>query len=377
MSYDWKALAPTRPLAVADIAATSALYVPRFGAGADEIDALLDAGLDQPVAIFGPAGAGKSTELGALAKRRQPKWVGPLVRLDKLLAYTETTTVDDVLEAIARFTIEVAIDRLGLKLSGDLAAAVGRVSLGVGAHMFPRGFDLLLATVRDLQRASRQHDIGLLIDGLEKAAPDLARRVLQRLESLRAEARLVAVVPTSLAAGPGASALDNYHHVAIGAVVVSDSVEVLMKGPTDGDRFLFEIGARRLGVPSDRLGRESWDTTPRALRRCIVMSGGLVRTVLQLLQRAALYATMAGRATPDVEDVQRAEDEQRSFLLRLLSEGDSEALRAAHNTNGLEVPLEKRIRFLANGLLLEHQVGGERFVHVSPLLRHPILGAPE
>ena len=66
MNYDWKALAPTRPLGTADIL-PGGLYVPRGGEGAFEIDALLNAGLEQPIALFGPAGVGKSTELAALA----------------------------------------------------------------------------------------------------------------------------------------------------------------------------------------------------------------------------------------------------------------------------------------------------------------------
>ena len=111
---------------------------------------------------------------------------------------------------------------------------------------------------------------------------------------------------------------------------------------------MFEVGARRLGVEPHNIGGDQ-DTTAVAMRLCIVLSGGLIRTFLQLLQKAALYATMRGAPVPAEEDVLRAAHEQTNFLLRLLKEGDVDALRAAHGTSGLEVEISRRVRFLANG----------------------------
>lgn len=371
MSYDWQALAPTRPLAISDIG-VGALYVPRTGEGALEIDALLSAGLEQPIALFGPAGAGKSTELAALAKRRESKWVGPLVRLDKVLAYSDATSVEDVLDAIATFVIRVAIEKLGLKLSPELAATLGPAPPGLATHA---GFDLVLAAVREIRSASKEGDVGLLVDGLEKASSGLARRTLANLERLRGEARVVVVVPTGLATGPSAAALQDYHVMLIGPVVVSETVDLLMSKGTEGDQFLFEIAARRLGVRPENIGRESWDTTAVAMRLCIVLSGGLIRTFLQLLQKAALYAAMRGRAAPDVQDVRRTAHDQTGFLLRLLKEGDVESLRAAHGTSGVEIEIDRRVRFLANGILLEYRTSAGPVVYVAPLLADAILKA--
>lgn len=376
MSYNWKALAPTRPLSIADIGVGD-LYVPRAGEGAGEINALLNAGLEQPIALFGPAGAGKSTELAALAERRESTWVGPLVRLDKVLAYSDATSVDDVFDAIATFTIRLAIEKLGLKLSSTLAAAVGLCLPDIVVRTVPSGFDLLLAAVREIRSASKQGDVGLLVDGLEKASSGLARRTLANLARLRGEARVVVVVPTELATGPSAAALHDYHVMSIGPVVVSPSVDALMSTATDGDAFLFEVAARRLGRHSNDIGREPWDTTSVAMRQCIVLSGGLIRTFLQLLQKAALYAATRGRAAPDEADVARAARDQTSFLLRLLKEGDVQWLRQAHGTSGVEIEIDRRVRFLANGLLLEYATDAGPVVHVAPLLADAILkGSP-
>ncbi len=370
MSYDWKALAPTRPLAIADIG--GGLYVPRIGEGANEIDALLRAGLDQPIAIFGPAGAGKSTELAVLAKLREAAWVGPLVRLDKVLPYSDATSPSDVLEAIAKSAIGLAIDKLGLKLSPELLAGASMLTRGAVIQNPPRGFDLLLATVREIRGASKLGDLGLLVDGLEKASTGLARRTLANLERLRGEARVVVVVPTQLATGPSAAALHDYHLMSIGPITVSQTIEAWMKGSAEGDGFLFEVAARRLGVPAANIGRDG-DMTAVAIRHCAVLSGGLVRTFLQLLQKSALYAVMRGRTTPDAEDVGRAAQDQTNFLLRLLNEGDVEALRLAHETSGVEVDLDRRVRFLANGILLEYSTNAGRVVRIAPLLADTIL----
>jgi hypothetical protein len=361
--YDWKALAPTHSLGISDVSGGQ-LYARRSGEGSLEIAALLNVGLEQPIALFGPAGAGKSTELAALANLRTSQWICSLAQLDRVLAYSERTSVDDVLEAIARITITVAMERSKVRLSPELTALVGPRAPAPTA----RGFDLLLATVREVRDASDQREVGLLVDGLEKASSGLARQTLVHLERLRGEARVVVVVPTEIATGSSAAILQDFHVMSIGAVTVSRTVDELMKGLSDGDRFLFDVAQRRLGVPTGAMGMAAGDTTAVAIRRSIVLSGGLVRTFLQLLQKAALYAGMRGRLAPDADDVTRAAQDQTNFLLRLLMEGDIEALRRAHGTSGFEIEIDRRVRFLSSGLLLEHRADTGPRVEVAPLL---------
>jgi hypothetical protein len=388
VSYDWKALAPTRPLSIEEIEGGN-LYVPRAGEGAAEIEALLGAGMEQPIALFGPAGAGKSTELAALAKRLEPSCVVSLVRLDKELPHSDATSVDVVLKAIAIVAIRLAIADLGLNLSNywqtvpgvDQAEDAieagakkylpgGDASAVIAARSIPDGFDLLLAAVREIRGASKQGVVALLVDGLEKASPGLARRTLANLERLSDEARVVVVVPMELTTGPAAAALHGYDLMPVGPVVVNKSVDASWE---PGFKFLFEIAARRLGVPPDAIGKTLGNTTVVAMRRCIFWSGGLVRTFLQLLQKAALYAAMRWLAAPDLEDIEHAVSDQTSFLLRLLKEGDTDALRAAHGTSGVEVEIERRVRFLAHGLLLEYRTSAGPIVHIAPLLAGAIL----
>ncbi len=208
-----------------------------------------------------------------------------------------------------------------------------------------------------------------MIDGLEKASSGLARRTLSLLERLRGEASVVVVVPLEIATGPAAAVLQDYHLTSIGPVVVSSSVPMLEAKSLPGDNFMFEVAARRLGVASSDIGKAPEDTTSIAMRHCIVTSGGLIRTFLQLLQKAALYGVIRGRATPDSADVSRAAEEQTNFLLRLLKDGDAVALRQADDTSGTQIDIERRVRFLANGLLLEYP---GRIVRIAPLLSQAI-----
>ena len=370
MKYDWKALSPTRPLGPDET--DGSLYVPRVGEGAAEIDARLNGGLEDPVGIFGPAGAGKSTELAELARRRQRRWVGSLVRLDKVIAYTDTTSIVDVLDAVAFETIRLAICA-GVPVSGALGNSDGRFDQEVVKFSGLSGFDLLLAAVREIRAASSSGSVGLMVDGLEKASRDLAETTLAHLERLRGEASVVVVVPMGLATGPSGAILEAFDRVSIGPIVVDGALD---PSGVAGFKFLFNVVARRLGISADQVGGDE-DTTAYAIRHAIALSGGLVRTCLQLVQKGALYATMRGRPVPAKEDVERAGREQSSFLFRLLKEGDVAALRAVHATNGMELELERRVRFLASGLVLEYATSHGTVARVCPLLEEAILGRRE
>jgi hypothetical protein len=176
----------------------------------------------------------------------------------------------------------------------------------------------------------------------------------------------VVVVPTELATGPFAAVLHDYHMMSIGPVIVDPDIDPSWES---GFSFLLQIALRRVNANGQTIG----DAMAAATSRCVDASGGLIRTFLQLLQKAALYAAMRGRDVPDEEDVGRAAQDQTSFLLRLLKEGDVEALRGAHNTSGIEIEISRRVRFLANGLLLEYRTSRGLVVHVAPLLQDAIL----
>jgi hypothetical protein len=343
-------------LTVTNVAAGT-LYVPRARQGADAMAALLRAGLDQPIALFGPAGSGKSTELSALAIIKDPEWVGSLIRLDREMPYSDSTSVDDVLKVIAARTVSGVVQTLKLRLSETLQAQAS------GA-VYVEGFDVLLAAVREIQVAS-QSVVALLIDGLEKASNGLARRVLSNLQRLSetTPVRIVVVAPTAIATGPSAGILQDYHLEYLGPVIVATTTHptVTPELAEDGVRFLLAIAEKRLGSALS-------EDLDKFFRFCAELSGGLPRTFLQLAQRAALSAAMNGRELPNRDDAIEAARYQSDFLMRLLQDGDAEQLRGADGTKGLEVEIERRVRFLANGLLLEYRTPGGPVVRVAPLM---------
>jgi hypothetical protein len=121
-------------------------------------------------------------------------------------------------------------------------------------------------------------------------------------------------------------------------------------GPSwrEGRAFLTQIVCKRLGIAA------APDAAVSVLDRAAEASGGIPRVFLQLVQDAAFYASIAGREWPDADDLRQSMRDQVSSLRRLLRPGDLATLQSARGTDGLEVDVERRVRFLGHGLLLEY-----------------------
>jgi hypothetical protein len=334
-TMDWNRLAPHRPLGPGD-----ALHVERPADGGERLAALVRARMG-PIAVTGPVGCGKSTELAAAAKALESDFVTRIVPVDRL-ADMRKLDEQGLLELVNK---ALASDRSG-------AAA-----LGVAAE--PR--NEFLSLVRQLAQKSPQGRVVLLLDGLEKCPAESASRVVQALLSIREEADFVAVVPLDLVTGPGGYALISemrLFHVRPVPVLQEQGVQW-----REGRRFMREIFLRRMGLTTAEEAQE------QLLAHATDSSSGLPRTFLQLMRDAGGYAAIAGRDVPGLEDFQDALLDHRESLQRLLRDGDTEVLRRADGTDGLEVPIERRVRLLTHGLLLENEVAGRVVVHMNQILR--------
>ncbi|MBI4817462.1 MAG: hypothetical protein HY791_14470 [Deltaproteobacteria bacterium] len=99
----------------------------------------------------------------------------------------------------------------------------------------------------------------------------------------------------------------------------------------------------------------------------IKRSGGLPRTALQLTYDAVTYARIRRDSeVPDAHDFAAAIVDQEESLRRLLLKGDTEELRRADKTDGRELEVQLRLRFLAHGLLIERS---RSRLEIHPLLR--------
>jgi hypothetical protein len=366
-SIDWKKLAPHRPLRPSD-----PLYVSRPFGGGERLAALLKSGLG-PITVAGPAGIGKSTELAAAARVLHPHSVACLIPLDRFLDVRQAEE-EAVQRCIAGRLAELAIVNFRLGLSEALVTSLVRggslpedllPSSASGLWEPPASWrDVLIATIREVAKLSSQGRVTLLLDGVEKAPVDASLRAVRALLDLGDEANLALVVPLALVTGPEAhELLSETRLFSIRALPVR---EQLGAGWSEARQFLFEVAERRLG-----LGSGIAEIQP-LFDAAADMSGGIPRTFLQLLQDAGGYAALAGRRMPTVkEDLFSAALDHHESLRRLLRDGDDAVLNLADGSPGLEVPLDRRIRFVSQGLLLEYDLNNRVVVHPHPLLQPP------
>ncbi|HSN97037.1 MAG TPA: hypothetical protein VLS89_02030 [Candidatus Nanopelagicales bacterium] len=215
---------------------------------------------------------------------------------------------------------------------------------------------------RDLARKALRAvgNATLLVDGLEKADENAARAVAEELFALGDDADIVLVVPAALAYGPGAAILgEDVRLFPVRPVLVWGSPR---EDAIHGRLFLREVALRHLDQerPDDNL----LDIVDR---EC-VPSGGIPRVLLQLLRDAHRHAIVAGRSTPNMDDLMQAEHDHGEHLRRSLLPGDVEALIKAEGQDGSEVPLDRKLRFLLQGHLLEYRRGDHVVMHMAPTL---------
>jgi len=324
-----EALSPNTPLGLND-----ARYCERPVGGGDRLASLVSLS-DRPVLAAGPAGAGKSTELARAAGALQKDAVAVLVQLDRLVDL-DGVTADAVFEALRGEVSHVAnqTQKLGVDDADLLAVPF---------------LDRLLETLRRVADRSRQGRVALLVDGLEKAHHDQARRVVLALSRV-GDADLVLTAPPALVTGPEAfRVLEEYRLFSIGPIR-QDLAGPFLRGILDGR------------LPGD--GR------PRGLAplidEAIKLSGGVPRVFLNLLGGAVVYAALADRAEVAIEDFEDSIADQRDALERVLVGEDLRLVRSLAVTD--EVPTGTFVRLLTHGALLERRTGGEQAFEVNPLL---------
>jgi hypothetical protein len=349
MALSWSRLAPHRPLKAGD-----PLHVRRPQGGADELAARLLTGAVDVVAVVGPVGSGKSTELAQAAQLLQRDFVVVQVPLDRLLDMRKVTE-DQVFERVAVQIMDVAQASLGIALSPGSEE--------------PR--DHLLGAIREITERSSQGSLVLLLDGLEKCDAETALRVVRALLEVRDEARVVFVAPYSLVVGSGGYDLhaSGAHFHVVRAVPVRPDQQ---PESNDGRAFLRAVALLRLGLP----WQHPINHLEAVLATAAEMSGGLPRAFLQLVQAAGSYAALSGNEVPTLADLHAAAGDQAESLARLLERGDVERLADADGRSERELPVADRVRLLMQGLLLEYKTSARgTVVHPAPLL-HGLLGGP-
>jgi len=358
MSLAWSRLEPLRP--ALDGADWDQYAEPPHHTGAKLAKRLTLQ--NERIALWGPAGSGKSTELRAAARFLQPSALSVVIALDVELDLRQGPQEWE-LHRVIGWAIVTAASDAGLVLSPPLATRLQQA--GVIRHQGARSPAL---ASRDLTREllvelGRRQPIVLLVDGLEKPTPAIARETLRQLGHPAPGVGVLVVLSPAQVTGPEAyEVLEDlgFRETALRPVVVDPTFG---DTATEGRKFLKTIALRRLGASLD-------DALEALMDAAAVASGGVPRTFLQLLRDAHTAAALAGRKVPKDGDLAEAVGDHRSTLRRLLRDGDLEALEKGRGTSGIEVPVERRTRLLAHGLMLEYDLPGASDPVVFP---HPLL----
>ncbi len=353
MELNWEALDPNRPLD-----GDSPLYVPRPGRNAERLAAAISAGR-QVELVVGPTGIGKSTELARAAHLLAGTHVVVMVRVDREANMREAES-PVVGWLVARAAARACFGS-GLSLPKALAdasalhAVEGELpSTFVSASVGPPPDELAIGLVAHLAR-SQPKRVVLVLDGLEKCGAGLDRRVFAFVGRFAPHSAVVTTLPWRLAYGtsPGGEDLvaSGEHHF---------TLRPLLQGTAEEAHFFLQLARLRLGAlpASSSLMAPAYDAC-----------GGIPRTFQQLLLEAHTYARMRGAPEPAAEDIQSAIADLRASFRRALRPGDMEQMLGLRGTDGRAMDLERRVRLLSQGLMLEVDSGSDFQVLPHPLVQ--------
>jgi hypothetical protein len=338
---DWRLLAPHRPLSPDDDA-----YVARPTGGGDEIARWIAAG-GSTVLVSGPTGIGKSTELAHAAQALRSTRAVCLLQVDRL-TNMHRLSADELMRLIADALVALARDELKLPVSEKLSS------------FRSSGAQVIRLAALEIERLSQQGRLALLVDGLEKLLPGpSAREIFDALSSLPESVDLVVVIPWHAAFGGGTESIlrpgEHLHRVA--------ALDVKGEGAATTANFFARVLRRRLRVD------ELPDAMMLVVHGAFMASGGIPRVFLQLVADAGTYArAKRGDIWPDLSDLREAVLDQEQSFRRALLPGDTKAIAAILGTDGRELDLERRVRLLAQGILLERARDGRVFFEAHPLV---------
>jgi hypothetical protein len=343
---DWRLLAPHRPLSQGDKA-----YVPRPTSGGNAIAAWILAG-GSTVLVSGPTGIGKSTELAQAARELKSGRLACLAQVDRL-TNIHRLVAGTLLYLLAQKLVDRA-QRSGLQISQDLTKMVASgVDRGTGMAAARAAVDEIGRLVQPLR-------IAFLIDGLEKLFPSpVAREIFDALSQLSESVDLIVVIPGHAAFGGGTEPIlrggERLHRVA-----VIDTEGEAAVAAEDFFRRVLEARLRVNALP---------DQVVQLLGTAVRASGGIPRVFLQLMADAGTYARVKrGADWPDDSDLNESFRDQQDSFRRALLPGDTAAIERVAGTDGRELDLERRLRLIAQGILLERARGGRVSLVVHPLV---------
>ncbi len=304
------------------------------------------------IAVNGPAGVGKTTELSRAAADLATTHTVLSVAVDQMMDVTAGRPAD--MYAALDEHLVGRLKAIGQSNQGPRLALL----MGATGVSLAEALDVCADRLRLIQSGGTP--VVVLADGFEKAAdPNHARELIHALLDLceRADAACVVVLSPTAVIGPLASQL-------VQRVKLVEMRAVGFSGPGDPMEtivpFMRDLLTRRVGPwppPMDSI-------VGYAARS----SGGLPRVFLQLMSDTLAYAKLRGHEWPTTEDLAEAVADHQDSLRYLLDKGDVEVLAAAA-AGSRDVDAGTLARLVANGYLLSGGRGHSQAYYVHPLVR--------
>lgn len=276
-----------------------------------------------PLIVYGCAGVGKSTELAHTTHLlRQQGHRAILVQLDKDIQ-ARRLMPDHVYASILQ----------ELRPNTQDPASLDQVNTVLGE-------DINLSPVT------------LILDGLDKLPNDVnkTRDIFEAIAAIRDDVNLVVAVPWHVIFGPWSESVIRYGEHAI---------QVRTVDPNDAVDFMGEVLRRRVNgdLPGDVVAAS-------ALWSC-----GITRNFLRIVSDAATHACIRGHeGPPEDEDLNAAVDDLGHMITRSLLPGDLQVIKDAVGTRGTEIPVERKVRLMAQGILVEQFQGDRITLKVNHLV---------
>jgi hypothetical protein len=330
MNPQWEALDADQP-------AEFEWYVEPPGRPAERIVQLLRAG-GTTVLLAGPRGIGKLTELRFAARVLEGE--RKVVRFS--IPRGVPTTPNGLLSSIAEQATYGGT-------RGSLNALIARETYG--AKLVDAEPEEQVASALNRLTINARRRVVLMVDGLEHLPGEIAAA----LSHIPATVDIVATIPWALVYGHGGEFL----------IRPADSLVIMppYSEAGGGGHFLISILQRQLGLFDADLA------TNTAIGSALAWSGGIPQIFLQLLREAGHLARMRSEAWPTIADIQSIVAARVNAIRRQLLPGDKIALRAADGTDGSELELDRKLRYLDQCLLLESTSGAETRLTLHPFAR--------
>lgn len=333
-------------------------YIDRPNGSGKDLALRISRGL-APLVVTGPPGAGKSTELERALAFIPKTHLALHYRIEEVWPL-EKITPHRLVYHLCRLAVEhwvhdTAIDRPPSTMLGkDLTASDPDFRKGDGRVLTPA--TLAEQVFAEMTTAYGVQRIVLLVDGLDDLDTEVCRGSLKLLVKAAQVVDIAVVVGPAVASGSDAyQAMQGYRIFPVPPIDTTSRT---------GKKFLRDIVLRRLERKQAR------GALKKVIDQAAALSGGLPKRMLTLLADAAAYE--AGLPTPDA--LMLAAQDHQNTMRRMLGSGDLDVLATFAGTDGLDVPSDRKVRFLSQELLIEYQDGLTVVVRPNPLLESLLKG---